>query len=211
MNRAKIHLSKQESDLVNNREWLLTKQVIIKKVYDVFGELHRQYKIIAASETKHLPNGLLVSGGKISRGENYKGLPYIVLDYPAVFTKENVFAVRTLFWWGNYFSISLLLSGKYFPEIEKGSAILNYLQEKNFLICNNESPWEHSIDEGSYLEAGQITGEQMTQIMQKNYFKIAKKISLEQWEGAPVFLENSFREMIQSAAISFHQDGETDL
>ena len=36
-----------------------------------------------------------------------------MLDYPALFKKDEIFALRTMFWWGNFMSITLLLSGGY--------------------------------------------------------------------------------------------------
>ena len=44
MNVAKIQLSAEELSLVQNAEWLLTKNTIIEKVYAMFGELaHDMY------------------------------------------------------------------------------------------------------------------------------------------------------------------------
>ena len=36
MNDAKVHLSAEEFELVKNAEWILTKNGIIQKVYDLF-------------------------------------------------------------------------------------------------------------------------------------------------------------------------------
>ena len=64
----------------------------------------------------NLPEEVLIQSPKISRGENYNGLPYVMLDYPRCFGKEDVFAMRTMFWWGNFFSITWHLKGKYSKE-----------------------------------------------------------------------------------------------
>lgn len=77
---AKIQLSTVEMELANNTEWIFTKQLIIEKVYRLFGQL------------------------------------YLILDYPGMLSTENIFAVRTLFWWGNIFSVSLHLSSKRFND-----------------------------------------------------------------------------------------------
>jgi hypothetical protein len=111
---TKIHLSILETELIQNKEWILTKRKIIEKVYLLFGSTHDSYKEILKNE-QLLPEPHYKNiTGKISKGENYHGLPYVILDYPALFSKEDIFAVRTMFWWGNFFSISLHLSGKYF-------------------------------------------------------------------------------------------------
>ncbi len=41
---AKIQLSADEMKLVNNREWILTKHQIIKKIYEMFGEINNIMK-----------------------------------------------------------------------------------------------------------------------------------------------------------------------
>ena len=84
--------------------------------------------------------------GKISKGENYLGLPYAILDYPAIFKKENVFAIRTMFWWGNFFSITLHISGRKRMREINISKLVENLREKNFLFCINKKEWEHNFD-----------------------------------------------------------------
>src|SRR5580693_8742254 len=111
MNSAKIHLSADELLLVKNGEWILTKNLIIGKVYALFGTLaeHLQNQINGSD----LPGQIGIISAKISKGENYNGLPYVMLDCPRLFTQQNVFSIRTFFWWGNYFSVTLHLKGEF--------------------------------------------------------------------------------------------------
>ena len=85
--QTKIHLSKLEIKLAQNKEWILTKRSIINKVCKLFGEMHKIYKQIAEQETSLIIDRYKNSGGKISKGENYKELPYVIMDYPALFAK----------------------------------------------------------------------------------------------------------------------------
>lgn len=109
---TKIHLSAEEAGLIDNTEFILTKHRIIKKVYYLFGEINGMMKTELAG-FDHLPESLRQYSGKISRGENYRLLPYILLDYPSYFSKNTIFAVRTMFWWGHFFSVTLHLSGDF--------------------------------------------------------------------------------------------------
>ena len=106
MNRAKVQLSEEELQLVQNAEWLLTKNRIISKVYEMFGSLADEYRATIVNK-RGLAEDVLKPAPKIFKGENYQGLPYVMLDYPRSFGKEDTFAVRTMFWWGHYFSITL--------------------------------------------------------------------------------------------------------
>ena len=62
-------------------------------------------------QSLRLPEAVIQSSPKITRGENYQLLPYVILDYPRCFQKEQVFAIRTMFWWGKGISITLHVSG----------------------------------------------------------------------------------------------------
>lgn len=42
---------------------------------------------------------------KISKGEAYGGLPWLMLDYPRYFKPEGHFAIRIFCWWGNFIGI----------------------------------------------------------------------------------------------------------
>jgi hypothetical protein len=207
---TKIHLSKLEIELVNNKEWILTKQSIINKVYDLFGELHEIYKGIAQQERAFLPEFYVNTGGKISKGENYEGLPYVMLDYPAIFSREDILAVRTMFWWGNFFSITLHVSGERYKVKGDLSLLLAYLRENKFFICVNDREWQHNFEDSNYLAAKECDVKKLEQMANKNFFKISKNVGLNKWDDTPEFLEKSFREIIYIIGISF-RDGEKAL
>jgi len=204
-NEAKIHLSTVEMELVNNTEWIFTKQLIIKKVYHLFGRLNEIFKRINNEERQFLPLQLQNSNGKISKGENYKSLPYVILDYPAIFNNENIFAVRTIFWWGNFFSISLHLSGRFKYALNIASAI-QYLKERKFFVCVNKTQWEHDYSPSNFVDINYLSKDDIDQLNEKSFFKISKKIELRKWNEAEIILEQYFREIINLIKISFQDD-----
>ena len=113
MSETKISLSPVELDLAMNASVILTKNAVMEKTKQLLNRIQdKQEKYLIAQpefEFPVIPN----SSPKISRGENYRGLPYMVLDYPRIFEKDATIAIRTIFWWGNFFSVTLHLSGKY--------------------------------------------------------------------------------------------------
>ena len=197
-NKTKLALSSKEQELVCNTEWILTKQTIIEKIVLLFSELLVCMQQITTAHKGNLPAVIFVTDPKISRGENYKGLPYIILDYPRYFNKENTLAIRTLFWWGNFFSINLQLSGKIKNDLEANlvSQFL-MLQQNNYWICTNNHPWDHYFEEGNYMPIQKITKEQFIILLNKEPFvKIGKKISIQYWDTVNQFVEQTFEEMI---------------
>ena len=111
MDTPKIRLSKEEEALINRTDWILTKNHILQKVKQLFSNLQSRQHLILQGMLSLQPE-IVNSSPKISKGENYKGLPWLVLDYPRLFEKESFFAIRTLFWWGNFFSTTLHLVRK---------------------------------------------------------------------------------------------------
>jgi hypothetical protein len=205
--KAKIHLSPLETELIRNKEWILTKHSIINKVYKLFGELNEIYRQISEEEEFFLPEFYKNTGGKISKGENYEGLPFVMLDYPALFSRENIFAIRTMFWWGNFFSITLHISGERFKLSGDFFKLLAYLRENNFFVCVNEKEWHHSFEISNYVTVQELDEQRLEQISNKNFFKISKNLELDKWNEAPEFLEKSFREIIGFIKISFPAGG----
>ncbi|MGH2646237.1 MAG: hypothetical protein ACRDE8_01670 [Ginsengibacter sp.] len=207
---TKIHLSKLETELIQNKAWILTKQNIIKKVYQFFGKMHKIYQEILDREISSIITSYKNTGGKISKGENYLGLPYVIMDYPGLFTKENIFAIRTMFWWGNFFSISLHLSGEKFQLQNNSPRLLFFLKEKNFYMCVNEDEWQHHFERSNYIPVLNLNGNKFNEIVAGNFLKISKNIELNKWSDAPEFLEETFEAIIEFLKISFPA-GEKDL
>lgn len=207
---AKIHLSSLEMELVNNTEWIFTKKIIIDKVYHLFSQLNEEYKDAIEEEKGKLPLAIRKPGGKITKGENYNGLPYVVLDFPATFSKENIFALRTMFWWGNFFSISLHLSGEYYKQKLELPRSIAFLQEKDFFVCINKREWEHDFNTLNFIHARELKEVDLRHIAEKKFFKIAKRIDLADWERTSLFLIQSFKEIVEFIKINF-QAGEKVL
>ena len=119
MQHANVKLSKNELALVTDMQVILTKNLIIEKVYTLFGLLSSHFQQVLAERKDTLATEALLVSPKISKGEQYRQLPYVVLDCPRFYTKQHVLAVRCFFWWGNFFSITLHLAGKFLKGYEE--------------------------------------------------------------------------------------------
>ncbi|MGG9970220.1 hypothetical protein ACQ33O_00380 [Ferruginibacter sp. SUN002] len=189
---TKITLSAKELELVCNREWILTKHAIIEKVYNVFGNLSISMQTMV--NNSNLSPEIKQTTPKISKGENYLLLPYVMLDYPRYFEPENTFAIRTFFWWGKSMSIHLLISGNYQKEM-LNNLITHFavLQEKDFAICVAETPWQHHFEKDNYVSLKEYTLNEFAVILhRKSFVKIGRSIALEQWDEVADFLLESF-------------------
>lgn len=201
MDKAKIRLSQVETELVNNTEWILTKNAILEKVKQLLGRIQVHYRQELESFPQ-LPPEIRMSTPKISKGENYRGLPYLVLDYPRCFNREEIFAIRTLFWWGHFFSITLHLSGLYKKMAEeKIIRSLPLLVQNDYFICIAEDPWEHHFEENNYLPLSACETHEIEKwIRERSFIKLAVKTGLQRWYECEELLPLYFRQMTEIAS-----------
>ena len=179
MDVAKLALSEDELRLVTDPGIILTKNAIIAKVYLLFGELSElmQRDLI-------LPAEVATISPKISKGESYQGLPYVMLDYPRSFTVEHVLAIRTFFWWGNFFSVNLHIKGKY-RDLYKRSLLRQFafLATGEYAVAVGDDEWQHHTGSGDYRRLDSMSADEFERIVQTNSFvKISKSFSLYHWQ-----------------------------
>jgi len=193
---TKITLSDKELSLVTNADWILTKQLIIDKVYHLFAEAIPVIKSHVLNEQLLLPAEVRSSVPKIYKGENYLQLPYAMLDYPRCFNKENIFAVRTMFWWANFFSITLHVSGEYMGIVRTNLVKNSYLLKDDFFIGVNENQWEHHFEANNFLPYLKFDKGALHQLFEQNDFiKLALKFELHQWNDMPSLLNEGYNKI----------------
>ncbi len=138
------------------------------------------------------PQGTLLKAGKISRGENYRGLPYWILDYPRKFLKEETFAFRTMVWWGHEISCTLHVSG---PPTKAFSSAGDV---SDVYFCINDTPWEYHFDEDNYQKLSTLYSQQINEHIERNRFvKVAYKWPLERLSDLPDLSSKSLQMVLQ--------------
>ena len=199
-NETKIQLSPFEMDLLRNPEWILTKNQIIKKAQRLLEEVQENIWEYTTSSPFNFPAEVISIPPKISKGENYRGLPWLMLDYPRYFEKENmhgrqsgVFAIRTMFWWGNFFSTTLHLSGEY-KERYICAIARSYqgLRQNEFYTCIHDEQWHHHFGKDNYLSVKNFSETEFAdQINKKSFIKLSCQLSFLEWNDAPGLLTES--------------------
>ncbi len=198
MSGAKIRLSEKEMELVTNAAVILTKNAIIEKVKMLLAELQTAEEEIIHHHSNLFPVATLLTRPKISRGENYMGLPYLILDYPRCFDKNNILAIRTMFWWGKYFSITLHLSGNYKQLYQqKIIAAFDTIATSAFFIGIHENQWEHHFEKDNYTAVNDFSAIEFGELIQQQEFlKLAQKIPLTQWDDAKNILLVAYNNLV---------------
>lgn len=197
---AKIQLSEEELALVQNSAWLLTKNRVIEKVYGLFGEIAHDIRHRVTAEPRFLAEETLTLSPKISKGENYKGLPYVMLDYPRLFSREHIFAIRTMFWWGHFLSVTLHLKGQYKKQYQHSLLRhLPLLAEHGFYVSIGEDEWRHEFEEDNYTPLSRLNFYTVEKSLPANHFcKLSAKISLPQWNQSKELLIDLYETIFTS-------------
>ncbi|MBS1656160.1 MAG: hypothetical protein JSU05_15005, partial [Bacteroidetes bacterium] len=121
---------------------------------------------------------------------------------PRYFNKEEIFAIRTIFWWGNSFSITLHLSGKYKNQF--GKSVLNKLEllsQHDFYYCINNNQWEHHFEKDNYILLSDADLRKANnEIQEKEFMKLACKIPITQLDNTRELLENCYQKVLLSVS-----------
>ena len=180
MQETKIQFSNSEMELICNKEIILTKNKAVQKIIQLFEALQEEMFVYAKGHPQFLQNKIFSVNSKISRGENYLGLPYLILDYPRCFEREDIFTIRTMFWWGNFYSTTLHIAGRFKNQfVQKIVSAYEILSNDGFYIGINSDPWQHHFEEGNYKKISALTKEEFLQTCESYpHLKISNNTSL---------------------------------
>ncbi len=200
MKSAKIRLSEEEQLLVMNGNWILTKNRVLDQVSTFLASLQEEQSDWIRKQAPGLPASVLAIPAKLSKGEQYLGLPYRVLDYPRCFGVVDTFALRTIFWWGHYFTVNLQLAGHWKKETAPSLiAAFTEMQEGNILICTGTDPWQHQLSEDAYRPARAMNREEWEKIiLEQAFIKLSARQELSDWEQLGERLLADFGRLIRA-------------
>ncbi|MCF8720944.1 hypothetical protein [Nitrospina gracilis] len=167
-----------ELRLIRERELFLHKHSIIKKAEARLEELKEVMIAELAKDPGPVPLGTDLKRGKITKGENNKGFPFVSLDIPQFFTKEEYFTYRVLFWWGHYLGYSLVLKGPALPQYldcllaRRGDA-----RFADIWLARHDSPWEWEHADNHFSPVQEPTDNDVRQLVNGiQYIKVIRMI-----------------------------------
>lgn len=190
MQGSKISLSPPELSLFCNAEVILTKNRILEKTIALLARVQDE---IAAEDSLLR----LSSSPKISRGENYRGLPWVILDYPRIAGGGDLFFIRSMFWWGHFFSSTLQLAGRYKVDNELNLAAAHaFLAANNYSVGVGPDPWQHHFEPSNYRAVSSLAKDEFYKTLQQQpHIKIAASWPLSEWDSAAMHLQNSWKRL----------------
>lgn len=182
----------EELRFLTDTEFFFTRLKVTQKITDLLGETEQYLRKTIQEFSGYDCVKYCDNHGKIFKGENYRKLPYILLDFPRYFSADAIFAFRTLFWWGHGFSCTLHLQGKAYEEyahlLRSG---ISRLFGKGYFIGVNHSPWEYHYGSDNYIPVES----EPDHLLPENFLKISRRLVTERAGELPQFAGCSLNEV----------------
>ncbi len=159
-------------------------QVLANVQVEILTQLEKHQEALLFPENTDLHRG------KIHRGENYQGLPWLALDFPACYTKEKICAFRVFFWWGKGFSTSLVMN-----ENDWSRAIVpnkKVIGQDNTLLLQGDSPWKFHPEDGRWEQANGLNLAQ--EIRAQGFIRLLRTYALSQVDELPAMASNDLND-----------------
>ena len=180
--------SQAEIQLAQDAKLIERKNELLEKCFNVFA---LQGKALYAEYAKSFPSS---PSPKVNRGEHHQGFPYLMLDYPRLFSTDDVFAFRTLFWWGNFISCTLHLKGSHLTECKSDLPFLLEQinsSELNFRFSARGDEWDHNLFGTQYHTMDAID-------LNDNYefLKLSTSLPIEEINKLPSFFKKAHETLL---------------
>jgi hypothetical protein len=181
MSSELIVFTPEEKAVLRNIEFFRLKTSITQKVLALLTDLHQQLK----GEVQNLhfiaPPEFELKSSQFVKGEHYRGLPYIYLDYPKCFNKVHILTFRWMLWWGHYFIFALMTQGPP-SEVHRENLIQFYndFADKGFYLSTYKSPWEWIRDAEYVIPLRHENKSLIVQILrERSFLKLQRFVDLE--------------------------------
>ena len=177
MQVTKMNLSPEERSVLCSQEFFLVKRSLSQKLDETFAGLQHAWIEDVAAWTLPM-EGIDRTRGKIFKGENYLFFPYTIMDFPRHFSREAVFAVRTMCWWGHEFSMTLHLQGVAMaPYVRDFNTRCSRMEKNQLFFCINDHPWEYHFGNENYRPIDSLNDDAINKhLHEKEFLKVAYKI-----------------------------------
>ncbi|MEO5675568.1 MAG: hypothetical protein ABIQ74_13075 [Chitinophagales bacterium] len=191
---SKILLSKKEVQLLAEDSFFHHKKNITEKIYHQLAACVTAIQEAPCFQKISYPPETDLVRGKITKGENYLGLPFIILDFPRLFSSEKIFAFRTMIWWGQHLSCTLVLDGSESQLAgKKLRENFSFLKKKETFLCINKSPWLHHFGTENFISLKSLQQKDADEFqLNQNFFKVARKIPVSSVNNMENFSAESF-------------------
>ncbi len=167
--KSVIKLTKSELEFAADSHYPLLK---LKLFEGVQGQFHDLGKALQSGDIlfNAIPLGL---DYKISKGENLKGLPYMVLDYPRISGPVFPSLIRIVFWWGKYISFQFYIKSESVLAMDTADCLSEI---KKLRLYDGNDIWDQDLASASFLKTNQTESKTLCAVIKRNkYVRLTSK------------------------------------
>lgn len=190
---TKIIPTNAELEIASNTNFFDVKRELTAKIVlalEQFGEQLLQEIIIPVFQKQ----GIERAGLKVSKGENFKGYPYIVLDCPRLYSTDTEVICRTIFRWGHGWSLHFTVQGKTLASINHSLPFFLASLSTDWLLYTGENIWEQDVDSIYFIPTPSMSETALCQTINRDeFFKIARQINLSEAVEWPPFPQQTYQ------------------
>lgn len=146
MQNSSFKLTNKEFELILNTEYPLLKKNAIEKIQ---AHLHQLGEQLISNPL--ITSSLHTKSFKISKGENYINLPYLVLDLPKIEGNNFPILCRTMFWWGKYFSFNVFIRKEAY-DMSNFETKLKMCTSEGIFLLQRDKIWQQDLDSEDYFQ-----------------------------------------------------------
>jgi hypothetical protein len=179
MQKSTFKLTKHELDFISDPIYMQMKQKLIRNFYDA---MHGMGSWLMA---KYYPNSKL--NFKVTRGENYLDMPYVVVDTPQLSTQYMENHLRIMLWWGHYISL------QYFIRFDAETlAKIKQLKNLPYKVLVTHNLFNNKLDDIDFIDISNINE---THFTPNQLTKICCRVELSELEKLEVHVEDFMKRL----------------
>jgi len=174
MRKSTINLTKKELLFAADSFYPITKQKVLRKISGLMdGAVNDVYKSYQNKLLFYENEGFIK---KLSKGENYKEMPYLVMDTPQISGPGFKTLFRIVFWWGHYFTLN------YYAHRSVVSDVKLRGWKKTHLCSNMTCLWENDLEQLGFISLAGNKKITPTLPTDFSHLRLVRKVKIEKAE-----------------------------
>jgi len=158
-------LNDNQKTFINDKQNFILKGEVDARINQLLYSFQEELSSLLETNQYQLPAKIGKTPFKVSKGNNHKGFPFQVIDYPSSLGQTNVYSFRSVIWYANFFSFNLLLKGE--PKLNY-ERLLGRLTDKGYTLSWKGDIWETEIRDDQSIEIKTQTLNQVSSIYRCN-------------------------------------------
>jgi hypothetical protein len=171
MRKSTINLTKKELLFASDTFYPITKQKVLRKISSLMDNTAKNIYEAYQNKLLFYENEGFIK--KLSKGENYKEMPYLVIDTPQINGPGFKTLFRIVFWWGHYFTLN------YYVHRSMIADYYLHSWKKTYLCSNMSCLWENDLRQQEFIRLASNDKRTLTLSTDITYLRLVRKVKID--------------------------------